>query len=558
MAQSPSPVAESTSLLSWPRRVWIGLARVQCGLVLLLLARWLLDILFLLNVIPLEIRLGWHLHHGGDQEYMYDLARSLAEGVPEESVVGLGQALVMAPWVALLKPEAYIDIVVPLVIINGFILGGLSVLLVGGVARSVGDHLSRQSGGPARAIVDRVALIAAGIWAMLPLVAYFSFFWHPREAVMRSAAAPKLAWLNGLSDGPAVFFLLLATFLLARALQRRAGFWRMLGTGAALGAAITFRFHVVPMAMALLVYVAVAYGWRSLLTALGGGLIAYLPQAWYNLAVFNFPFTTGYVSFSDMQNYGGTFRRSPADFLTNVPYYPDQIWASLVAAWGRMPWLFVLAGLALIACGVGLVWVLRRADWRPLALLIAAPLVYLLPMMAAFNFGEDVIRFTMPALPSLMVAALLGIAVLPSWVRSSPPRREENAALPEGPADAGSRRRLTLVAAGLVIAYAAIYVLTNPLISSTKAERERLFNETEVQACERRAADLASGDEPDLLRDQETARRAIDTIAEDNHITQRRLIVIIIRACLDGSGEPACGETAQPLVCGFSQNTFAP
>lgn len=561
MQPAPSPTdGRPTGLLSWPGRAWSRLDGIQRGLVLLLLARWLLDTLFMLNVIPLEIRLGWHLHHGGDQEFMYDLARSLVKHTPEEAVVGLGQALVMAPWVALLDPEAYMDIVAPLVVINGYILGGLSVLLVGGIARAVVGAQDEERAG-------RVALAAAGLWALLPLIVYLSFFWHPRAAIMRSAAAPKLAWLNGLSDGPAVFFLLLATFLLARALhdptrrdpQRPApGFWRMLGVGAALGAAITFRFHIVPMAAALLLYVALAYGRRPLLAALEGALLAYLPQAWYNLTVFNFPFTTGYISYGDGMNYGGTFRRSLADFLTNVPFYPQDIWAALTALWSHAAWAFGLGALALVAVVAGLVWLLRRIDWRPLALLVVAPLTYLLPMLAAFNFHEDPIRFTMPALPSLMIAALAGAASLPRWLRADA-RGRPATAQPVRPGDAGyTRRRFARIAAALLAAYVTIYVLANPLITTPKVERDALFSEAEERACVLRERDQEKEMEPGQERDQAAAREAIADTAESNRISTRRLITIVIATCRRGTGISTCGEAGAPMICSFSENDFSP
>ncbi len=94
--------------------MWAALDAVQRGFLALLGVRWLLCWLFLLNILPLDLRAGWYLHHGGDQDLMFSLARSIITGVPEESVVGIAQSLVMIPWVILLQPYYYVEMVVPL------------------------------------------------------------------------------------------------------------------------------------------------------------------------------------------------------------------------------------------------------------------------------------------------------------------------------------------------------------------------------------------------------------------------------------------------------------
>jgi hypothetical protein len=73
------------------------------------------------------------------------------------------------------------DIAAPLVLINGFLLGGLSVMVVGGIARNV----TRD---------DRVGVWAAALWAITPLFTYFAFFWHFDPVVLRSSMVPKVGW----------------------------------------------------------------------------------------------------------------------------------------------------------------------------------------------------------------------------------------------------------------------------------------------------------------------------------------------------------------------------
>lgn len=391
------------------RRVLRALGRTELALLSLVLVRLLLIALFLLNILPLERRdpvFRWYLQHGGDQILMFHVARSLIDGPVAESVVGIGQPLMMLPWVGLLDPNIYLEITGPLVILNGFVFGLLSILLVYRLGYTA--TASRP-----------VGLAAAAVWALLPLFAYVGFFWHPESVLVRSATVPKLAWLNGLSDGPATFFLLAASVGLAGiALRRQRGFWPAAGVGAALGAAILFRFHIAPMVAFLLLGLLFFDGWRALLAALGALLIVYLPQAWYNLAVFNLPFTTGYLSYGDMQNWGGTLQRPLGDLLMYLPASPSPANVLHTVAYflDKRAWLVIPLGLMLAAGGLAVTSLKRRHGWRAVYILLGAPLAYVLPMLTTSNFRDDVIRFSMPALPALIVAAVFAAGVLLEWL----------------------------------------------------------------------------------------------------------------------------------------------
>jgi len=217
---SASP-AESAPTLSVPPTSPIDDKKSHLNIWWILVAavvlRLLIALLFVTFTIPLELGEPWYLQHGGDQRLMFSLAQSLIHGPAVRSVVGIGQALVMAPLIALTGASEYRDIVEPLTIINGLILGPLSVVVVGGLALK----LARQRA---------VAALTAIIWAILPLLAYAAFFWHSESTVVRSAMVPKVGWLTGLSDPPATFFLLTAVFLLATVVSSdRPRFAAMLG-----------------------------------------------------------------------------------------------------------------------------------------------------------------------------------------------------------------------------------------------------------------------------------------------------------------------------------------
>jgi hypothetical protein len=333
---------------------------------------------------------------------MMRLAESIIRGQPQPELVGIGQPLVMIPWILLIKPFSeldfsYFDIAAPLVLINGFVLGGLSVMVVGGIAR----HVTRD---------DRVAAWSAALWALAPLLTYFAFFWHFDPVLLRSANVPKIGWLNGLSDGPAIFYMLVPMLLLAQIESGRAQATtrRMMAIGALFGAAVAFRVHVAPVVGFLLVYILAAHGWRSLLAACAGGLIAYLPQAWYNQTVFGLPITSGYISRNDAV-WNGTLNRPLSDIIGSLPFHPKHIAELMQYFVGRRPWLLLPLGLLLIAAMWGTTTLWRQRGWRAVALLIGAPMAYMVPMMLAWPFRYDVIRFSMLTFPfALILAVYLG------------------------------------------------------------------------------------------------------------------------------------------------------
>lgn len=385
-------------------RPHLRLDRVQIALLGLMLLRLTLNTLFLLDVLPLDMRdpvYRFYLHHGGDQELMLMMARTALVGAPAEAVVAVGQPMMMIPWVLLLQPGSYIEMVVPMVIVNGYVFGGLSVLLVGGIARAA----TRS---------DRIAVWSAALWALLPLAAYGAFFWHPSNVVLRSSAVPEVGWLNGLSDGPATFWLLVSAFLLARLLNKRreARFWPSAALGAALGLTILFRFHLAPAVATGLLMVLIFCGWRPLLAAFGALLVTYLPQAWYNTLIFGIPFTTGYISYGDAINWGGTLHRPLSDLLTHLPVNPRpaNILSSVTHFVNSRFWLVIPLGLILAVGGYAMYHLRRQHGWQAVWLLVGLPLAYLLPMLSAYVFRDDIIRFSMPVAPLLLIAAVFAVA----------------------------------------------------------------------------------------------------------------------------------------------------
>ncbi len=368
----PAIVEVAQPILSRMRILW-SLVALRIGIALI----------FMLNILPLSLRYKWYLHHGGDQDIMFRLAYSIIRGQPSLEVVGIGQPLVMIPWILILAPYNFLEMAAPLVVINGFILGGLSVLLLGLLMW----HITQNKW---------VAWVSAALWSVTPLIAYFGFFWHFDPDIVRSSVVPKIGWLNGLSDPPPAFLMLLAVMLLARCLHAsKSPSWRqMLGIGIPIGLAVTFRPHLIPMALFLLGYVLLVYGWRALASASVGTLIGYIPQAWYNLIMFKTPLAVGYVA-----KYDALDQRPLSEIINSLPFQPANLIVFVERYIGGRPWL-LLPLLVALSCGALVVIVLwRRSGWKAVALLIVAPLSYLGPIALSWPFRDDVIRFSLPVIP---------------------------------------------------------------------------------------------------------------------------------------------------------------
>ena len=99
---------------------------------------------------------------------------------------------------------------------------------------------------------------------------------------------PTLLWINGLSDGPGFFFVLVSTLMAWLCLQRRTT-WMLAALGVSLAVTVTFRAAMLPAVLWLWTVVAYRRGWRAALIVTGAASVVYIPQAAYNQAAFGLP-----------------------------------------------------------------------------------------------------------------------------------------------------------------------------------------------------------------------------------------------------------------------------
>ncbi len=341
-----------------------------------------------LRVIEVGQSVGWQFYHGGDERQLADLAVSLLQNDPIASPLNIAQPLWLAFWFRVLGVYDYWTALTPLVITNALILGPLSVGLVGALTWT--------------AFRDRAAVVlAASGWALTPLLGVYGFFWHPSGDLLRDTSVPRLAWLNGLADGPAAFFLLLGVLLVLLGTKKRPASWDWLAffSGLVLGFAVIFRIHMVFAAGFLFLYTAVVRGWRPAAVMFGGLTAGYLPQAWYNQVVFHFPVWSGYYSLQTARTRHFTW----AFVVEVMPFSIGALFNNVFSLIQSRAWLVIPALLGLAFAGLVLWMLSRYSDWKTAVLLLVTPVVYLLPLMLTTFFREDMVRFIMPALPLLAV-----------------------------------------------------------------------------------------------------------------------------------------------------------
>jgi hypothetical protein len=175
--------------------------------------------------------------------------------------------------------------------------------------------------------------------------------------------------------------------------------------GVMLGLAVIFRIHIAFMVAFLLLFALVVYGWKALIMTAAGGLIAYLPQAWYNTIMFGLPITTGYLSVYrfDPEHPEG---RPLSTVLETLPFHPKNILELGQNFIGNRPWLIVPLVVLIVVLVVATVAVWKRRGWREAALLIGTPVVYLVPMSLAWPFRLDIIRFLIPVIPFILIVGM--------------------------------------------------------------------------------------------------------------------------------------------------------
>jgi hypothetical protein len=284
---------------------------------------------------------------------------------------------------------------VPLVVINGFILGSASVAVMAALAL----HFTARRD---------IALVGAAAWTFLPYLSYGLFGLHPDAELFRDSYLPLLLWANGLSEGPSLFLYLVGLVLVLRGLEGHSR-WPLLAAGLAFGFGSAIRIHTLAPVGVVLGLLVLKRDWRALAAIMAGMIVGYFPQFWYSRgysgSAFNIPYIQNWFFVED----DGTLRLQ----LNNTPFAPQFLIANTLGIASRHPAL-AAAGLATSAAGLfGLVRFWQQHGWLKALLLCGSPAVTWLFHALTFVFSADPFRFSIPAFPLLTIlgAYTLVIAV---------------------------------------------------------------------------------------------------------------------------------------------------
>ncbi len=372
-------------ILRSPDQVYLGLA----------LLRLLIVVLMIIGFPPLESHDGWYFHHGGDQKYYFDYGEVLAWGTfTQYFAVNLGMPALMALGIRVSGASTFADLLPLVVLTNGFLLGGLSVILVGRLAA----QLTR---------CERSGYLAAVLWTLIPWLLWLLFWLHPRSELLRMAYVPGLAWLQGSPDGPGVFFALLGAYFLTLSLDSGHLRWPLL-SGAAFGVMMLYRPHFAAfLFLGVLVLVLHRRGWHVALFSICAAAL-YLPQVLYNRLASLELGTPGYNPWLPGYLYFGVL-----DVMAETAYYGDNPSMNMVAfrylvdAARVFLWRGALMAVVAVLVGCLSAWGFWRAGrslgWDRAVLLFGAGPAAVGVLLLSPIFAENVYRFSLPAAPFLVV-----------------------------------------------------------------------------------------------------------------------------------------------------------
>ena len=369
----------------------------------LALLRMAIVCLLIVGFPQLESHDVWYFHHGGDQNYYFDFGLVLARGTYEQYFsVNLGLPAIMAIIIRLLGSSTFSDLLPHMVLLNGFFFGGLSVIVIG---RLTARLLYNEDSG----------YIAALMWAIMPWIIWLVLWLHPQAAWMRMPYVPGVAWLQGIPDGPGVFFALVSTYFLVNCLGSRDIKWVIL-TATATGVMLLFRVHFATFILLGLLVIGVQRRWWDLILLPVVAAIVYIPQVFYNRLASLHIGAPGYNPWLPGYLYFGVI-----DVMAETAYYYDNSVFNMVSF---DHWInsirILLSSNVLLLLVIALVsslyvWGFYRTGqllgWARSVILFGAPPASIGVLSFTSILVENAYRFALPSVPFLVVLVSWGITI---------------------------------------------------------------------------------------------------------------------------------------------------
>lgn len=346
--------------------------------------------------LPAELQF-WQVYDSYTEAEYVRMALGFGHGVFIASYRTIGFPLLLTPLVWFTGATSFQDVLAPAVLLQGCVLAGALIVLVGEIMRRCTGRRD-------------LALLAAGLWALLPGLVYACVHfraaaadWSPyADAVLRTKRLGYLMQMEAAPDGVNLLCVLVGVWALVRCWQEGGRRWAWLG-GAALGwASITLTQSFV-LAVALLWWLRQVRRERWSLAVTAFMAVGAL-QLCYNVATSGAWMPATWLT-QDVGEMHDVLPQSTA--LWSVAHVWGNWWRILA----RLSWpLLGAVGMTavLIVIGMRRCWVTRApVGW----LLVLWCMPHLLAFSTYWGFWMNALRYALPIVPAACLA--LAAALMP-------------------------------------------------------------------------------------------------------------------------------------------------
>jgi hypothetical protein len=360
------------------------LKRYFLGVLLIFILIRCILVIILINGLPqLKWHEGFRFHQGGDQVIYFEIAKGISLAKLGEWKYPLGYPLLLSIFTFIFKAKTWEDILIPVIILQGFVFASLSIILI----YLITYKLTRNIG---------VSLFSAGLWTVFPYILYFSLFIHPKAIILQSAHLPGQLWLQISSEPLSLTLTLLFLFIVLVSIEKRNIIYVIL-MGVLIGYLVLTRYtNIVFLSMILVLLIRRRFN-HALIT-LCIFLVIFSPQLVYNWVIFGSPFTTGY-ELDRVELFKKTFGVVYSSYFSlNAPV------VFIKQVIGKRPLLVIPAVLLVLIMSIGWWFIYKKTKIKAFVLLLWI-LSYFIFNLFCVAFRTDPIRYLSPLYPAIIILA---------------------------------------------------------------------------------------------------------------------------------------------------------